>query len=153
MFVADEFGGTVSVLDGDRVVEVFDEPTQPGGIAAAGNRVGLIDVGESTLTVYDAATRSQLARLPAGDGPTHIVADKLGQLVVIDTRGDAVLIYELSSGPRLRLSAPLPGRPYGVAYDPARDRLWITLTDRNELVGIDLGSGAMPSNLKSITRH
>lgn len=141
VFVADEFGGTVSVLAGDQVVRVFDEPSQPGGLAAAGNLVGMIDVKDATLTVYDAAARGQLARLPAGDGPTHIVADKRGRLLVTDTRGDELLSYELTAEPRLRASTPLPGRPYGVAYDPVRDRLWITLTDRNELVGLDLGSG------------
>lgn len=141
VFVADEFGGTVSVLDGDRVVQVFDEPSQPGGLAAAGNLVGMIDVRDATLTVYDAAARSQLARLPAGDGPTHLVADKRGRLLVTDTRGDALLTYELTGQPLLRASTPLPGRPYGITYDPVRDRLWITLTDRNELVGLDLGTG------------
>lgn len=140
--VADEFGGSVTVLDGDRLVRRFDEPTQPGGIAAAGNLVGLIDVAESTLTIYDAAAGERLATVPAGDGPTHIVADRRGRLVVIDTRGDAVLIVEPGPQPRLVEDFALPGRPYGVAYDATTDRLWITLTDRNELVGLDLGSGA-----------
>jgi DNA-binding beta-propeller fold protein YncE len=32
---------------------------------------------------------------------------------------------------------PLPGTPYGLAYDPLRDRLWVTLTAANQLVGFD----------------
>jgi DNA-binding beta-propeller fold protein YncE len=32
---------------------------------------------------------------------------------------------------------PLPGTPYGLAYDAARDRLWVTLTATNQLVGFD----------------
>lgn len=141
VFVADEFGGTVTVLDGDRVATRYDEPNQPGGVAAAGNLVGMIDVKDSTLTVYDAAAGRQVARLPAGNGPTHLVADVRGGLIVTDTRGDALLTYELTPQPRLRSSTPLPGRPYGIAYDPVRDRVWVTLTDRNELVGLDVGSG------------
>ncbi len=28
-----------------------------------------------------------------------------------------------------------------MAYDPTRDRLWITLTARNQVVGLDLAAG------------
>lgn len=140
VFVADEHGGTVSVLADDRLVRRYEEPTQPGGVAAAGDFVGMIDVAESTLTVYDTVAGVRLATVPAGDGPTHLVADRRGRLVVLDTRGDAVLVFEPGPQPRLVATVPLPGRPYGVAYDPSRDELWVTLTDRNELVGLALGS-------------
>ncbi|MBO0878040.1 MAG: YncE family protein, partial [Pseudonocardia sp.] len=32
----------------------------------------------------------------------------------------------------------LPGQPYGIAYDPLRDRFWVTVTATNQLVGYDL---------------
>lgn len=145
VFVADEFGGTVTVVDGRRVLATLDGPVQPGGIAAAGDRVGLVDVAASTLTVFDAGSYAAAAPVPAGDGPTHVVADNRGRFVVIDTRGDAVLLFEAGpagGAPRMISATPLAGRPYGVAYDPTRDRLWVTLTERNELVGLDLASGA-----------
>jgi DNA-binding beta-propeller fold protein YncE len=34
----------------------------------------------------------------------------------------------------------LPGTPYGVAYDPVRDRLWVTLTALNEVIGLNLNA-------------
>ena len=141
VFVADEAAGSVTVLDGERVVATLDGPAQPGGIAAAGNLVGVIDVRGSTLTVLDAVSRTGLATVPAGDGPTHLVADRRGRLILTDTRGDALLTYELTPQVRVVDSVPLPGRPYGIAYDPVRDRLWVTLTDRNEPVGLDLAAG------------
>jgi DNA-binding beta-propeller fold protein YncE len=53
--------------------------------------------------------------------------------------GDRLLTFEVA--PRLRRisSIPLDGTPYGMAYDEVRDRLWVTLTARNQVVGLDLG--------------
>ena len=96
VFVANELGHSVVAVRGDRVVHTFTDVTQPAGLAAAGNLVGLVDVRENTLTVYDAQRLQRVAQLPAGAGPTHVVADKRGHLAVVDTRGNAVLLYELS---------------------------------------------------------
>jgi hypothetical protein len=137
--VANEFGGTVSVVEDGRVVYTFDDATQPGGLAAVGERVGMVDVRENTLTVYDIARRERIAELPAGAGPTHSVADRRGRILVSDTRGDAIGVFTLDPQPRMLDRLPLPGSPYGLAYDTTRDRLWVTLTATNEVVGIDLG--------------
>ena len=141
--VANEFEGTVSVVEGGRVVHTFDDATQPGGLAAVGERVGMVDVRENTLTVYDVARRERIAELPAGQGPTHSVADRRGRIVVSDTRGDAIVVFGLDPEPRELVRLALPGSPYGLAYDGAGDRLWVTLTATNEVVGIDLG-GEVP---------
>jgi ABC-type Fe3+-hydroxamate transport system substrate-binding protein len=136
--VADELGRALVLLRAGQVVHRFTDVTQPGGLAAAGNLVGLVDVGAHELVVYDAARRVRIGRTSAGVGPTHIVADRRGRFIVVDTRGQRLLIYE--PAPRLRRVAavPLDGTPYGLAYDPNRDRLWVTLTARNQLVRIDL---------------
>lgn len=136
--VGDELGGTVSVIDGDRVVHTFDDAVQPGGVASAGELVGMVDVRQNTLTVYDISRRQRVAEVSAGEGPTHVIADRRGQLVVVDTRGEALLLFQLT--PRLELVSrlALPGGPYGVGYDSSRDRLWVTLTATNELVGLDI---------------
>lgn len=138
VFVANELGDSVVVLRGDQIVHTFTDVTQPAGLAAVGDLVGLVDVRENTLTVYDAQRLQRVAELPAGAGPTHVVADKRGHLAVIDTRGGAVLLFELSPQPRQIGRVELPGTPYGVAYNPASDRLWVTLTAGNELIGLNL---------------
>lgn len=138
VFVANELGHSVVVLRGDQIVHTFTDVTQPAGLAAVGNLVGLVDVRENTLTVYDAQSLRRVAELPAGAGPTHVVADKRGHLAVIDTRGGAVLLYELYPTLRQIGRVELPGTPYGVAYDPVRDRLWVTLTALNEVTGLNL---------------
>ena len=140
VFVANELGHSVVAVRGDRVVHTFTDVTQPAGVAAVGNLVGLVDVRENTLTVYDAQRLQRVAELPAGAGPTHVVADKRGHLAVIDTRGGAVLLYELQPAIRQISRVELPGTPYGVAYDAVRDRLWVTLTALNEVIGLNLSA-------------
>jgi DNA-binding beta-propeller fold protein YncE len=140
VFVANELGHSVVAVRGDQVVHTFTDVTQPAGLAAVGNLVGLVDVRENTLTVYDAQRLQPVAEVPAGAGPTHVVADKRGHLAVIDTRGGAVLLYELSPTLRQIGRVELPGTPYGVAYDPVRDRLWVTLTALNEVIGLNLNA-------------
>ena len=84
-----------------------------------------------------------VTELSAGDGPTHLVADKHGRLVVVDTRGAALLVYSPPPDAAQIARYALPGQPYGVTYDPTRDRLWVTVTATNEVVGLDL-SGSEP---------
>jgi DNA-binding beta-propeller fold protein YncE len=138
VFVANELGNSVVAVRGDQIVHTFTDVTQPAGLAAVGDLVGLVDVRENSLTVYDAQTLQRVVELPAGAGPTHVVADKRGHLAVIDTRGGAVLLFELSPQPRQIGRVELPGTPYGITYNPASDRLWVTLTARNELIGLNL---------------
>lgn len=137
ILVADERGGTLSVLDGTDVVHRFLDVTQPGGVAAVGNLAAVVDVGAFSLTTYDVLAEEPLQRLPAGDGPTHIVADRRGGLVVADTRGNALLFFDIEPlAERARIE--VDGTPYGIAYDEGSDVLWVTLTARNELVSFDL---------------
>ena len=140
VFAANEGGASVAVIRNDAVVHTFTDVTQPAGSAGLGRLVGVVDVRQNNLHVYDTTTLKPVTQLPAGNGPTHVVADKRGQLAVIDTRGNAVLFYQLSPQPRQLGRFPLPGTPYGVAYDAQRDRLWVTLTASNQVVGIDLGT-------------
>ncbi|WP_020499840.1 hypothetical protein [Sciscionella marina] len=143
VFVANEAGHSVVAVRGTTVVHRFTESPQPAGLAAVGDQVALVDVADDSLRLFDAATLRQTARLPAGDGPTHQVADRHGRFVVVDTRGGALLVYSSGPSPRRIARMPLPGKPYGVTYDRMRDRVWVTLTARNQLVGVDT-SGARP---------
>nr|MDP9486086.1 YncE family protein [Actinomycetota bacterium] len=66
--------------------------------------------------------------MDAGEGPTHLSAGPDDRFYVTDTRGDAVLVYESEPQPEPVGRVPLPGQPYGVAGDPGRGHLWVTLT-------------------------
>jgi DNA-binding beta-propeller fold protein YncE len=136
VFVANEHGGTVTAIRGDDIVKVFTDSVQPAGMAPVGNRMGMLDVRKNDLTVYDADKLSIVGSTPAGDGPTHLVADKHGRYLAADTRGDAVRVF--STEPRELAKMAQPGAPYGIAYDPKRDRLWVASSGTNEVVGYDM---------------
>lgn len=142
LFVADEAGHDVAVVRAGRVVARLPDAVMPGGMAIVGGRLGLVDVAGDTLTIYDTTTLAKLSSTPLGAGPTHQVADDRGDLIAADTRASALLFSTTAGSPADLARAtprtlPLPGTPYGLAYDPARDRLWVTLTATNQLVGFD----------------
>jgi DNA-binding beta-propeller fold protein YncE len=149
VFVANEFGGTVAALRGDTVVKDFVGSVQPGGMAAAGDSVGLIDVRKNDLTVYDAAALTVVGSTQAGTGPTHVVADRHGRLIVTDTRGDTIRVFTPRPTPQEIASVAQPGGPYGIAYDATRDRLWVTSTGTNEVVGYDMAD-ATPREVRRL---
>jgi len=139
---SDEPGKALVLVRDGQVTHRFTDLTQPGGVAAVGDLVAVVDVHGHTLAVYDPARLTRTAIVAAGDGPTHLVADRRGRLLVVDTAGNRLRIF--TTTPQLRQvdSIPLPGSPYGIAYDRTRDRLWVTLTARNQVVGFDLAGGS-----------
>ncbi len=146
MFVANEHGGTVTAIRGDRIVKVFTDSVQPAGLASVGNLMGLLDVRKNDLTVYDAEAMSIVGSTPAGDGPTHLVADKHGRYVAADTRGDAVRVFDTKPSQIAEIAQP--GGPYGIAYDPVRDRLWVASSGTNEVIGYDM-AGPVPARVRA----
>jgi hypothetical protein len=138
VFVADEFGDTVSVIEGGRVVQTLPAPEQPGGIAASNDRyVAVVTVAERVMQVYDAASGEALGQTPAGVGPTHI--ETIGEYgYVADTEGDMVRKYLIGPEPREVAAVPAEGTPYGIAIDPERELLWVTLTATNQLAGYSI---------------
>jgi DNA-binding beta-propeller fold protein YncE len=138
VFVANELGGTVAVLRGEQIVKVFTDSVQPAGTAAVQTAVGVLDVRKNDLTVYDADRLMILGSTPAGAGPTHLVADRHGRMIATDTRGNAIRVFTPLPTPREVASVDQPGGPYGIAYDAARDRLWVASSGTNQVVGYDM---------------
>jgi DNA-binding beta-propeller fold protein YncE len=138
VFVSNELGGTVAAVRGNDVVEAFTDCIQPAGMAAVANTVGMLDARTNDLTTYDAASLSIVGSAPAGAGPTHLLADRHGRMIAADTRGDAVRVFAALPTPKQVGYVAQPGGPYGIAYDPLRDRLWVASSGNNEVVGYDM---------------
>lgn len=107
-----------------------------------------IDVRKNDLTIYDATALTVVGSVPAGEGPTHLIGDRHGRLVVVDTRGDTIRVFT-ARPPAEVASIAQAGGPYGVAYDSTRDRLWVTSTGTNEVVGYDM-AGATPREVQRL---
>ena len=132
--VGEEGGDAVDVVGGDgRVAARFPVAAQPGGVVALGDgRIAVISVRERVVEIYDRNGR-RTDRAAAGVGPTHGVS-RDGWLWVTDTQGDGLLVFRLEPTLRLVRRLRLAPGPYGIALDPVRDRLWVTLTGSNRLV-------------------
>lgn len=132
--VGNELGHRVTLIRSGKVVATDREFPQPGGATTSSDSTYIVDVKDSTVTRLASDTLRHMSSRHLGDGLTHAVTDLRGDIVVVDTRGDAVWVLRPDLSVRLRKA--LPGTPYGVAYDATRDRLWVTLTGRNEVVGL-----------------
>lgn len=135
VFVGDEGGDTLSVIENGRRVQRLSAPVQPGGVVTSddGGLVAVVGVSERALELFDTRTLRRLGKIDAGVGPTHVVS-RGNRFFVVDTRGDGLL--EVLTEPDLRIHrrTPLPGTPYGVTVDPVRKRFWVTLTETNQVV-------------------
>ena len=147
-YTVDEFGSTLTEIRGGRRGRSVPVDAQPGGVVAVGDRLGVVSVRAYTFELFDAQTLRGGGSQSAGLGPTHVVADDRGRAYITDTRGDALTVF--ATRPRLKWLArvPLGGGPYGMALDPARNRLWVALSGRNELV--ELSTGDEPRRLRSV---
>jgi len=134
LFVGDELGDTLSVVERGRRVRVLEAPVQPGGVSVTADRehVGVVGVRERALQLYDARTLRTAGTVDVGIGPTHLVGAG-ERFFVVDTRGDALIEVRVNP-PRVHRRTQLEGAPYGIALDTERRRYWVTLTAANRVV-------------------
>ena len=147
IYVGDEFSSTLSVVEEGRLVRTVPVDVQPGGVIELDDQVGIVSVRAYTLELFSLEEDLQAqGSQNAGLGPTHVVRDDGGRLFITDTRGDAIVVYETE--PRLKFVGrlELPGSPYGIAIDRESERVWVTLTGRNEVV--ELNAADQPQVLR-----
>jgi DNA-binding beta-propeller fold protein YncE len=145
-------GGVTVIALGDRLV-MLDGNRQRAPIrgfsdaarlvvapAATATKIWVLDRGRSAVSVVDLSSGKISPELRAGNGAADAVADRFGRILVTDTRDGELLAFG-GDPPMLRQRFPLPGAPYGVAYDARRDLAWVTLTGRDEVVGLGVAGG------------
>lgn len=125
----------VAVVEGDGVQRVITGNLfSADRVLTTGGHAVVLDWLRNALFELDVAGGKVKQGLRAGEGSTNAVTDRFGRVLVADTRGGALLAFSLD--PLLmRQRYPVGGAPYGIAYDPTRDVVWVTLTATNEVVG------------------
>jgi hypothetical protein len=125
----------VAVLDGDTVARTISGNLfSADRVLTVGGRAVVLDWLRNAVFELDVPAGAIKQGLRAGEGSTNAVTDRFGRLLVADTRGGALLAFSLD--PLLmRQRYPVGGAPYGIAYDPTQDLVWVTLTATNEVVG------------------
>jgi DNA-binding beta-propeller fold protein YncE len=131
------------VVNEDAAPETGGRPDR--AVVDGGRVIAVLSPRERVLEVRDARTRRRIARVPAGVGPTHVVAGPGRLIYVLDTTGDGLLVYELRPTLHLTRRLPILGAPYGIAADPVNHRVWVTTTRTNRLV--ELADGALPHRI------
>jgi DNA-binding beta-propeller fold protein YncE len=131
--------GAVYTLSSDTTIaarlQIF---ARVDALVAQGDRVVVLDRGQTSVTTVDASgTRAEHA-LRAGDGATTIAADSAGRVLVADTRGDELLVFGVDPL-MLRQRYPVPGAPYGLTG--SGKLAWVSETAANSVVGYDLATG------------
>jgi DNA-binding beta-propeller fold protein YncE len=143
-------GGVVFVRAGAVVGSLPAGPVQPGGVAAVGDDVAVADVQGNGVWVYDGSTLRQIAQAPVGMKLTHAVSMSGDLAAFADTDGGAVLVERVD--PQLAQAARIDaaGKPYGLAYDATRHRLYVTLTAANLLRLVDVSDATRPRVLGDV---
>jgi hypothetical protein len=126
----------------------------PAGPAAAvvtvdGHRARL-DGRARTLSLYSGDRR--VARVPAGLGPVAVAAGD-DRVYVTDRVLGALLVFDFTPRLELQRRVHLPGGPTAIAADLPRGRLWVALTDRDEVAQLTAdGAGRLVAVHPTIRR-
>ncbi len=147
VFVADELANTIHIVRHGTVTAVIPAPLQPGGMAAAPDGSVMVTVGVRArrITAYR-PDGTIVGSANSGVGPTHAVTGSGGLYWVVDTNGGAVLGFRVAArGPVQVARLAVGDTPYGVAYDQRHSTLWVTLTGRNQLIGLHLRGTSVSS--------
>lgn len=109
-------------------------------VLVAGKQPVVVDRLRSAVFEVDMTKRTIELGLRAGQGVTNAVVDRYHRVLAVDARTGALMAFSVD--PLLmRQRYPVGGKPYGIAYDAKRNLAWVTLTDRNEVVGFDVSGG------------
>lgn len=98
---------------------------------------------ERSVELYDRDSAKRAGTASAGIGPTAMVTDGKDALYVIDSLGEALLVYRRSPFQLIR-RVHLGGGPYAIEFDRERWQLRISLKDGDGVVHYKAGWRPVP---------
>lgn len=129
--------GSVYTLSSDTEVgATLERFARVDALVTHDDSVIVLDRGQTSVTEIDGATAEQALR--AGEGATSMAVDSAGRVLVVDTRGGALLVF--GTEPLImRQRFPVPETPYGVIG--SNSLAWVSQTATNSVIGYDLATG------------
>jgi DNA-binding beta-propeller fold protein YncE len=161
-------GDKIDVLDIDRnqlVGSISDTPRVHGfAIAHELNRGFASDGQSSEVSVVDLKTLATVKRITTGTGPDAIVYNPhRNEVYTFNGGGNSSTVIDALSN-KVVSTIVLPGKPEFAAVDPAADRIYANIEDKNLVIAIDgqshriaalwqISPGENPSGLAIDTAH
>lgn len=131
--------GAVYTLSSDSTVgaslKIF---AKVDALVTQGNTAVVLDRGQTSVTTVSASGEDAQHALRAGEGATTMAADSAGRVLVADTRGDGLLVFD-TDPLMLRQRYPVRDAPYGLVG--SSKLAWVSQTAINTVVGYDLATG------------
>jgi YVTN family beta-propeller protein len=117
-------------------------------LAAANDRVWVVNQDADTVSVFDAVTRNKLAETVVGSGPRSVAIAPDGRAWVTNVESSTISIL---SGTNYTVAAtvtlPRGSRPFGIAFDPVGTAAFVALEGSGQLLKLNPTTGAQISNL------
>ena len=96
-------------------------------VNSATNRVYVVNHGDDSVTVVDAAMREVIATVKVGSLPQGIAVDtKANRIYVANVHGDSISVIDGSSN-RVVKTLSTGKNPYAIAVDPNGGRMFVAL--------------------------
>jgi DNA-binding beta-propeller fold protein YncE len=140
-FTVDRRANELRVDEDGQEVRRLPTGLEPAAVAVAGKgtQVAVLSVRGRVLELFDARSLRRIGRANAGAGPALVASNEDTYLYVTDAIGGSVLVFHTIPELALVRRYGLPGGPWAIAYDPLRDRLWVTLAGVNRVAELTTG--------------
>ena len=152
VYVGNERGNTVSVVDGRRLRVQATVPVgrTPGGVAAAplSGLVYVVLVGENRVAILNGRLGRVVRAVGVGTAPTHLALDPGTERAAVVNTDSGTL--SLVDGPRGTASAPLRvgNAPYSVAVDGPRGLIFVASARQPTLTIVDSRKGRVRGTVR-----
>jgi YVTN family beta-propeller protein len=144
----------LAVIDGASNALVNSVSGIPGasGVATAGDRIYVTATRSDELFVVDGQKCAIIGRIAVGDAPYAVVCDPGRQRIYVANAGsDTVSVVDGRKNAQVQVvHLGGLGNPHGLAFDPIRERLYVTYAlspKHRAIAAIDTVSGQVVSRL------
>jgi YVTN family beta-propeller protein len=138
----------LNLTDGSVAKLLSGIPT-PRGVAVGDGRI-FVTSSPSQLVIIDAATLTELARVPTGNGPDGVGYDPLDHVVGVSDQHDGAVSLISDRGSGTRTAVALGEETGNMVFDLVRRRFWatvVTSSPPDRLVAIDPVAGTVTQRL------